>query len=247
MRANTSFTFYLRGHRQPSGNRVGDAPVQSPPAQWSDGRLVTAHDFVYSWRRALHPKTAAPMANLLYCIRNAEEINMGRRPVDSLAVTAIDNFTLQVEMQSSTPYFPQLHDDMVFYAVPGHVIERVGSSWTSPEHMAVSGPFRLSEWKPREAIRLRKNPNYYEASSVRLEEITLMPVTNPSASLNLYKAGECDWMPGKLLAPVFVPLLRRKKRFSCQSRVLVHVLLHQHQADPIQQRPGSVCPEHGDG
>jgi oligopeptide transport system substrate-binding protein len=150
---------------------------------------------------------------MIYCIRNAEEVNTGRRAVESLAVWAIDDFTLRVEMRSSTPYFLQLHDNMVFYAVPGHVIERVGSSWTSPEHMVVSGPFRLREWKPRESITLTKNSNYYEASSVRLEEITLMPVTNPTASINLYKVGECDWMPGKLLAPVFIPSLRRKKDF----------------------------------
>lgn len=211
--SHTRFTFYLRGHPQPSGIRLAGAPPQPSPAQWSDGRPVTAHDFVYSWRRALHPKTAAPMANLLYCIRYAEEVNRGRRAVESLAVLAIDDFTLHVEMQSSTPYFPQLHDNMVFYAVPGHVIERLGSSWTSPEHMAVNGPFRLSAWKPREAIRLTKNPYYYAARSVQLKEITLMPVANLTASINLYKAGECDWMPGKLLAPAFIPLLGRKKDF----------------------------------
>ena len=142
---HTRFTFYLRGHRQPAGIRLAGAPIHSPPTRWSDGRAVTAHDFVYSWRRVVNPKTAAPMANLLYCIRNAEEVSMRRRPVEALAVWAIDDYTLHVEMRSSTAYFLQLHDNIVFYVVPGHVIERVGSSWTSPEHMVTSGPFQLTE------------------------------------------------------------------------------------------------------
>jgi ABC-type oligopeptide transport system substrate-binding subunit len=153
------------------------------------------------------------MANLLYCIRGAEEVGMDRRPVEALAVRALDDFTLHIEMRSSTPYFLELHDQFVFYAVPGHVIERVGSSWTSPEHLVTSGPFQLTKWRRREMMCLRKNPFHYDASSVQLEEVTLTPVANSTAGINLYKAGESDWVPGKLLPPVLVPSLRRKKDF----------------------------------
>ena len=76
--AQTEFTFYLRGHAQPAGSRLEGGPPRSAPAHWSDGRVITAHDFVYSWRRVVDPKTAAPWAYLHYCIRNAEEINAGR-------------------------------------------------------------------------------------------------------------------------------------------------------------------------
>ena len=76
--AQTEFTFYLRGHAQPAGIRLEGGPPRSAPARWSDGRVITAHDFVYSWRRVVDPKTAAPWAYLHYCIRNAEEINAGR-------------------------------------------------------------------------------------------------------------------------------------------------------------------------
>jgi ABC-type oligopeptide transport system substrate-binding subunit len=209
----TSFTFYLRGHPKPSGVRLPGAVDYNPPARWSDGRAITADDFVYSWRRAVNPNTAAPLAYLLYCIVNAEEINRGRRPVDALAVRATDDFTLQLELRSSTPYFLELHDSFVFYAVPGHVIERVGSSWTSPLHLVTSGPFHLTEWKPRGIISLRKSVFHYEADSVQLQEIALIPLASSTASVNLYKAGECDWVPGKLLPPVITPSCARKKDF----------------------------------
>jgi hypothetical protein len=45
--SHTRFTFYLRGHRQPSGIQAAGASVQPSHAQWSDGRPVMAHDFVY--------------------------------------------------------------------------------------------------------------------------------------------------------------------------------------------------------
>ena len=88
----TQFTFYLRGHPAPHGTRfpdTSDLPARisdgrksepaSKPALWSDGRLVTAHDFVYSWRRFLIPATAAPMAYQFFYIRKAEEIHAGKR------------------------------------------------------------------------------------------------------------------------------------------------------------------------
>jgi ABC-type oligopeptide transport system substrate-binding subunit len=209
----TRFTFYLRGHAQPAGIRLEGGPASSMPARWSDGRIITAHDFVYSWRRAVDPSTAAPWAYLFYCIRNAEEINSGRHPVESLAVEAVDDFTLRVTMRSPTPWFLQLHDSFVFYAVPGHVVERMGSLWTLTEHMVCCGPFQLAEWKSRNTLRLVKNPHYYDAASVQLEEITMLPVVNTDASVNLYKAGESDWVPGKLVPPIVIPSLQRKKDF----------------------------------
>ena len=47
-------------------------------ARWSDGRPVTAGDFLYAWRRVLNPETAARYAGQLYYLRNAEAYNMCR-------------------------------------------------------------------------------------------------------------------------------------------------------------------------
>jgi len=52
--------------------------ILRPTARWSNGRRVTAQDFVYSWRRALAPETASPTAYLLYFIKNAEGYNTGK-------------------------------------------------------------------------------------------------------------------------------------------------------------------------
>lgn len=44
-------------------------------AKWSDGKAVTAGDFVYAWQRAVDPSTASPYSYQLYYIANAEAIN----------------------------------------------------------------------------------------------------------------------------------------------------------------------------
>jgi ABC-type oligopeptide transport system substrate-binding subunit len=224
---HTKFTFYLRGHPQPLGTVLPNSPRDlshaSPPAgrqpaRWSDGTVITAHDFVYSWRRAVNPATASPNAAFLYCIGNAEEVNAGKRPVHDLAVEALDDFTLRVEMSAPTPFFLHLQDILSFYAVPRQAIDSareqgIESAWTRPQHIVTSGPFTVREWRPYEAIRLRKNRFYYESDFVALEEITLLPTASATAIINLYKAGEADSMLGRLVAPVFLPLLRRKKDF----------------------------------
>ncbi|MDZ4819768.1 MAG: ABC transporter substrate-binding protein [Planctomycetota bacterium] len=44
-------------------------------ARWSNGKPVTAHDFVYSWRRFLHPGTAAEYAYEMWYVENAEKFS----------------------------------------------------------------------------------------------------------------------------------------------------------------------------
>lgn len=46
-----------------------------PEAVWSNGERVTAHDFVYAWKRLLSPSTASEYAYLLHFVRHAEAFN----------------------------------------------------------------------------------------------------------------------------------------------------------------------------
>ncbi len=46
-------------------------------AFWSDGRRVTASDFVYAWERVLRPSTAARYAYQLYSVKGARAYNRG--------------------------------------------------------------------------------------------------------------------------------------------------------------------------
>ena len=228
------FTFYLRGHTAPRGIRLPNAenlPVEftrgrkatpgAIPARWSDGTAITAEDFVYSWQRFLAPETAAPMAYQLYCVKNAEDINTGKRSPRELPVRAVDEFTFQVDLISPTPFFLQLITVYWFSAVPRQAIEAARqrgneSSWTEPKHMVVCGPFGLREWRRYESITVIRNPLYYEASMVGLEELRFMPVSDETTAVNLYRSGAVATMPGFSFPPLFTTALGRKKDFHAE-------------------------------
>ena len=68
---------------------------------------MTAQDFVYAWRRVLDPKTASEYAYIMYDIKNAEEINMGKKKVDQLG-KSINDYTLQVKLTKPIPYINEM-------------------------------------------------------------------------------------------------------------------------------------------
>ena len=225
------YTFFLRGHPKPHGNRLPNtdslppefsrgrkAPLDRAPAFWSDVTPITAHDFVYSWRRIVDPTTAAPLSFYLSSISNAEEIIKGAKPASALAVRALDDFTFQVELVAPEPWLLRLLWQPLLAAVPRQSIEaarRRGqeSSWTEPAHYVSSGPFLLRHWKPFDRVVLTKNPHYWEAQSVAIEEIVFVPISNGTTNVNLYKAGALQSMNPRLIPPLFVPAFREKKDF----------------------------------
>jgi oligopeptide transport system substrate-binding protein len=225
------FTFYLRGHPAPRGVRLptGDSlPAEftnrqktvsdAIPVCWSDGRRLTAHDFVYSWRRFLDPKTAAPMAYQLYYVKNAEDINTGKLSPQDLGVWALDDFTFQVELLSPTPFFLQLITQYPFSPVPRQALEaarRRGneSSWTEPQHIVVSGPFMVREWRRHEVITAVRNPRYYDANIVRIEELVFPIVADGPTTVKLYRSGDVVTMCGPSFPPLYTPTLSAKKDF----------------------------------
>jgi len=210
---HTQFTFYLRGHRRPGGMPLpGSAPERfTDPALWSDGKGITAHDFVYSWRRAIDPANGFPTAFLFYPIHNAQAINSGKLQADALGVRAIDDFAVQVDLREPAPYFVQLAASNQFFPVPRHAVEKAGSFSTRPGQMVSSGAFRLKEWRDGEVV-LVKNPRFYDAKSVRLQELRLITISQPTTTINLYKAGVIDLLT-PLLPALHVRLLKRAPDF----------------------------------
>ena len=201
----TRYTFFLRGHPSPRGTRLpnaDDLPIaftrgrkassSGGPARWSDGRPITAHDFVYSWRRAIAPETAAVYAYLLHGLQNGREITGGKRSPDQLGVRATDDFTLQVDLASPARYFLQLTAFHFLAAVPRHTIEAAGPSWTNHRRIVTSGPFALAELRNHDRIRVVRNPRYYDAQQVALDEIRFVPFSDLNTLLHYYQAGEAQ-------------------------------------------------------
>jgi len=159
---------------------------------WSDGQPVTAEDFVYAFRREIDPNTAAEYASILYPIKNAFKINQKQFPVDKIGVRAIDAKTLVIELENPAPFLPELLTHYTTYPIPKHVVEKVGSDWTRPGTMLSNGAYLLAEWRPHDHVRLVKNPKFYDAANVKIDEVFYYPTDEDNAALKRYRAGELD-------------------------------------------------------
>jgi oligopeptide transport system substrate-binding protein len=159
---------------------------------WSDGAPVTAHDYVFSYRRMLEPKTAAQYAAILYPIRNALAVNGEKLAAHELGVRAIDDRTLQIEFHIQVPYVRQLFSHISTFAVPQHAVERFGDQWLAPQNAVTNGAYVLKEWVPNDHILIVKNPRFYDAKNVAIERIYLYPTQDYSAALKRFRAGELD-------------------------------------------------------
>ncbi|PWU05633.1 MAG: peptide ABC transporter substrate-binding protein [Verrucomicrobia bacterium] len=180
-------------------------------AYWSDGKPVTAQDFVDSWKRALLPSTGAAYSYQLDVLKNAEAYEQGKiADFTQVGVKALDTHTLQVELENPAKYFLDLCAIPIFAPVRPDIIERHGGAWTKPENIVGNGPFILDQWRLNDRIRLRKNPRYWDAAHVRLHTLDLLPVAVANTALNFYYAGQVDVLLDKgILSPLYIDVLKQ--------------------------------------
>lgn len=161
-------------------------------SMWSDGTPLTANDFVFSMQRILLPETAAEYASLLYIIGGAEAINTGKAEASTLAVKALDDYTLEINLTGPAPYFLELLTHYTAYPVPKHVIDTKGKEWTKPENMVVNGPYKLVEWLPNTHVKLTKNDKWWGAADLKIDDITFYTQEDRAAVQKRFRAGEID-------------------------------------------------------
>jgi oligopeptide transport system substrate-binding protein len=164
-----------------------------PDARWSNGAPLTAGDFVYSWRREVDPKTAAPYAEGLAPIENALDIATGKKPPEALGVEAIDERTLRVRLQGPTPYLLDLLAQQYLYPVYEPAIRQYADGWVRAQHIVSNGAFVLKENVIGSRITLEKNAQYWDASHVRLQRVTYFVLPSRADQAARYLAGDLDW------------------------------------------------------
>lgn len=164
-------------------------------AKWSDGKKLTADDFVYSYRRVVDPKTASPIAYLMYYIKNAKDINIGKKPIESLGVTAIDENTLTIELENPTLYFEDiLASGGCYVPVREDIINKYGDDWTwNPESYIGNGAYKMTERKPDELIAFELNTNYWDYKNQVAKKINFVLIADEYISLNAVRTGDVDF------------------------------------------------------
>ncbi|WP_397403544.1 peptide ABC transporter substrate-binding protein [Phenylobacterium sp.] len=161
-------------------------------AVWSDGVPVTADDFVFSLRRILNPATAAEYASLLYPILGAQAVNEGRAALETLGVRAVTPRILEIRLEHPAPYLLQLAKHQTMYPVPKHVVEKHGNAWSRPEHYVSNGPYTIVSWKLGDRIKAVKNPRYWDAAKVCVDQISYYPTTDNITAERQVRNGELD-------------------------------------------------------
>ncbi|KUP07519.1 peptide ABC transporter substrate-binding protein [Bacillus coahuilensis p1.1.43] len=162
-------------------------------AVWSNGEPVTAQDFEYGWKKVLNPETAAEYAYIMYDIKNAAAANAGEVGLEEVGVKAIDEKTLEVTLEKPVPYFEALLSFATFYPQKESFVTEQGDQYgLEADTVIYNGPFVLSEWKHEQSFQLKKNADYWDADTVKLEEINHNIVKDVATGINLYETGEAD-------------------------------------------------------
>lgn len=169
-------------------------------ARWSNGDVLNAHDFAWSWWRALQPKLGNLYAYMYFPIANARQYYQGDiEDFSEVGIVAIDDLTLEVTLENPTPYFLQLLDHYSLFPVHRATIEQHGepdergTRWTYAGNMVSNGAFKLTEWEINRAVIVDKNPHYYASDDVRLNRVVFYPTENQTTEERMFRAGQLHY------------------------------------------------------
>jgi oligopeptide transport system substrate-binding protein len=161
-------------------------------AKWSDGQPVTAHDFVFAWRRIVTPATSSHYAGILFPIRNAQRINRGELPPAAMGVRADGDFRLDVDFERPCPYFLGLTAYFIYAPVREDFHRTRGPRYAADAgDLLYNGAFTVSEWVHGARMTLTKNPYYWNRDSVHLQTIDIAYMSiDPVSAYSLFRSGD---------------------------------------------------------
>jgi oligopeptide transport system substrate-binding protein len=166
-------------------------------AKWSNGDPVTARDFLNSYKRMLTPSLASEYSYMHFVVKNAQAYNEGKiTDFDQIGYKVLDDYTFQVTLDNSTPYFLSLLLHHSWYPVHVPTIRKYGdpyqrgSKWTRAGRFVGNGSFVLAKWRVNDVIVVKKSPTYWDRDRVRLNEIHFMPIESDETEERAFRAGQ---------------------------------------------------------
>lgn len=162
---------------------------------WSNGDPVTANDFVYAYQYVVDPANASSSSNRMDIFKNASKIRRGEASVDTLGVKALDDKTLQIELESPITYLDQVLVGTPFMPKNAAFAKEKGKSYgTTTENFVGNGPFVIEDWTgTNESWKLVKNPKYWDADNVKLDEVDVQVVKEVGTGVNLFETQALDF------------------------------------------------------
>lgn len=168
-----------------------------PEGKWSNGEPVTASDYVWSWNRALHPKTGNRNAYLLFPVLNAEEFLKGEiADFSQVGIAALDDLTLQIKLKAPTPHLLTLLNHPSTFALHPETLLSFGAMtarytpWTRPDNFVGNGAFSLDDWKMNRFIKVSRSDTYWDREKVKLNGIVFHPVDDGNVEERMFRVGQ---------------------------------------------------------
>jgi oligopeptide transport system substrate-binding protein len=183
-------------------------------AKWSDGQPVTSKDFAYAWMRALDPNTGSQYNYQLFYIKGAQAFSTLSLEDDDfaakyealkkeVAIETPDDKTLKVTLERPVSYFESLLSFPTYLPQRQDVVEKHGDKYAAEaDTMVYNGPFVLKSWQHESEIVLEKNPNYWDAGTVKLTKVTFKMINDSNTAINMFEANQLDstGLPGQYIA-----------------------------------------------
>ena len=132
---------------------------------------------------------------------------------EDIGVEAIDKYTLRICLTSPAPFFTGMLAHQAFRIVPRKIVEQYGAQWSQPEHIVTCGPFKVKTWRPYDKLVVERDPMYWDAANVKLDEIYFYPMSDNPTIMNLYKVGEIDAVLNHTVPNAWLHVVREKKDY----------------------------------
>lgn len=168
-----------------------------PDAKWSDGKAVTANDFVYSWRRLADPNTAADYCYMIDMVKGYAEVNSGEADPSTLAVSAPDASTFEVVLTYDCPYFLEICAFPAAFPVREDVVSAEPDTWTTSngsKNYITNGPWKMAEWVHDSYIKMVPNEYHYDVANLGPDSITFRLMADYNAMLAGFRSNDLQYI-----------------------------------------------------
>lgn len=168
-----------------------------PDAKWSDGKAVTANDFVYSWRRLADPNTAADYCYMIDMVKGYADVNSGKADPSTLAVSAPDASTFEVVLTYDCPYFLEICAFPAAFPVREDVVSAEPDTWTTSngsKNYITNGPWKMAEWVHDSYIKMVPNEYHYDVANLGPDSITFRLMADSNAMLAGFRSNDLQYI-----------------------------------------------------
>jgi len=180
--------------------------------KWSDGSKITAKDFEYAWKKVIDPRTASQYNYMFFFIKGAEEVASIEIPdpaadkaaydaavkkvedgLKAVGVVAKDDTTLEVTLAAPSAFFVSLTAFPSYFPLQEKYHVAKGDQYALEANAILyNGPYTISEWNHGAKLVLKKNAAYWDAATVKLEQISFDMIKDINTPITMYEADELD-------------------------------------------------------